>query len=191
MSLSQTVPMSVYITAARTPPRSEPADNQLRLPGAIPRRALSTALLVRQMAPIAITFFDAFGAADGASQEHVTGGCSPLTQLPARPPFSTCCFSDDPRTRFGVDFAQSRSGGAGGQAGAPFRRRPSRVTPGAGRCIVRNAVMTQVDDKLLRCMVTAIVDAADPEQVILFGSRARGRVRRCGKRPAREAPLTP
>ena len=72
-SLSQTVPMSVYITAARKPRRSEPADNQLRLPGAIPRRALSTALLVRQMAPIAITFVDAFGAADGASQEHVTG----------------------------------------------------------------------------------------------------------------------
>ena len=37
--------------------------------------------------------------------------------------------------------------------------------------------MTQVDDKLLRRMVTAIVDAADPEQVILFGSRARGDAR--------------
>lgn len=34
--------------------------------------------------------------------------------------------------------------------------------------------MTEVDDKLLRRMVDAIVDAADPEQVILFNSRARG-----------------
>ena len=37
--------------------------------------------------------------------------------------------------------------------------------------------MTQVDEALLRWMVSAIVDAADPEQVILFGSRARGDTR--------------
>ena len=34
--------------------------------------------------------------------------------------------------------------------------------------------MTQVDDALLRRMVKTIVDEVDPEQVILFGSRARG-----------------
>jgi len=34
--------------------------------------------------------------------------------------------------------------------------------------------MARVDDALLRRMVTAIVDEADPEQVILFGSRTRG-----------------
>ena len=34
--------------------------------------------------------------------------------------------------------------------------------------------MQQVDDTLLRLMTAAIVEAADPEQVILFGSRARG-----------------
>ena len=34
--------------------------------------------------------------------------------------------------------------------------------------------MTQVDDALLRQMVKTIVDEVDPEQVILFGSRARG-----------------
>lgn len=34
--------------------------------------------------------------------------------------------------------------------------------------------MTQVDDALLNRMVTAIVDEVDPEQVILFGSHARG-----------------
>lgn len=34
--------------------------------------------------------------------------------------------------------------------------------------------MIQVDDALLRRMVKAIVDEVDPEQVILFGSRARG-----------------
>ena len=34
--------------------------------------------------------------------------------------------------------------------------------------------MTQVDDALLRRMVETIVDEVDPEQVILFGSRARG-----------------
>ena len=34
--------------------------------------------------------------------------------------------------------------------------------------------MTQVDDALLDRMVTAIVDEVDPEQVILFGSQARG-----------------
>jgi len=37
--------------------------------------------------------------------------------------------------------------------------------------------LTRVDDALLRQMVTAIVDEADPEQVILFGSRARGDAR--------------
>ena len=34
--------------------------------------------------------------------------------------------------------------------------------------------MTRVDEALLEGMVQAIVDVADPEQVILFGSRARG-----------------
>ena len=34
--------------------------------------------------------------------------------------------------------------------------------------------MTRVDDALLRRMVETIVDEVDPEQVILFGSRARG-----------------
>ena len=43
------MPIDVYIAAARTPPRSEPANNQLRLPRAIPLSALSAALLVRQM----------------------------------------------------------------------------------------------------------------------------------------------
>ncbi len=36
---------------------------------------------------------------------------------------------------------------------------------------------TPSDDRLLQRMVAAIVDAADPEQVILFGSRARGDAR--------------
>ena len=34
--------------------------------------------------------------------------------------------------------------------------------------------MTPVDDTLLARMVQVIVDEVDPEQVILFGSRARG-----------------
>lgn len=34
--------------------------------------------------------------------------------------------------------------------------------------------MTQITDTLLQQMVNAIVDEVDPEQVILFGSRARG-----------------
>ena len=34
--------------------------------------------------------------------------------------------------------------------------------------------MMTVDDALLQRMTAAIVEAADPEQVILFGSRARG-----------------
>ena len=34
--------------------------------------------------------------------------------------------------------------------------------------------MARVDDTLLRRMTAAIVEAADPERVILFGSRARG-----------------
>ncbi len=41
----------------------------------------------------------------------------------------------------------------------------------------RNPRMTDVDEILLQRMVAAIVDAADPEQVILFGSRARGDAR--------------
>ena len=36
---------------------------------------------------------------------------------------------------------------------------------------------TRVTDRLLRRMAQAIVDAVDPEQVILFGSRARGEAR--------------
>ena len=34
--------------------------------------------------------------------------------------------------------------------------------------------MTRIDDALLRQMTAAIVEVADPERVILFGSRARG-----------------
>ncbi len=34
--------------------------------------------------------------------------------------------------------------------------------------------MTAVSDAIIRQMVEAIVDASDPEQVILFGSRGRG-----------------
>ena len=41
-------------------------------------------------------------------------------------------------------------------------------TPGA------DGSATQIDDALLERMVQAIVDEVDPEQVILFGSRARG-----------------
>ena len=37
--------------------------------------------------------------------------------------------------------------------------------------------MTPVTDELLDQMVRAIVEAVDPEQVILFGSRARGDAR--------------
>ena len=37
--------------------------------------------------------------------------------------------------------------------------------------------MTPVDDVLLERMVQVIVDEVDPEQVILFGSRARGDAR--------------
>ena len=37
--------------------------------------------------------------------------------------------------------------------------------------------MIQVTDEVLDQMVRAIVEAVDPEQVILFGSRARGDVR--------------
>ena len=43
-SLSFAVPMSVYITAARTPPRSEPANSHDLRPSAIPRSARSAAL---------------------------------------------------------------------------------------------------------------------------------------------------
>ncbi len=38
--------------------------------------------------------------------------------------------------------------------------------------------MTQVTEAVLDRMVRAIVDEADPEQIILFGSRARGDQRR-------------
>ena len=37
--------------------------------------------------------------------------------------------------------------------------------------------MTRVDDALLDQMVQVIIDEVDPEQVILFGSRARGDAR--------------
>ena len=50
-SLSLAVAISVYMAAARSPPRSEPAKSQARRPRAIPRNARSAALLVRQMRP--------------------------------------------------------------------------------------------------------------------------------------------
>ena len=50
-SLSLAVAMRVYIAAARSPPRSEPANSHDFLPGAIPRRQRSAALFVRQMRP--------------------------------------------------------------------------------------------------------------------------------------------
>ncbi|MGY3646953.1 hypothetical protein ACVWW2_002244 [Bradyrhizobium sp. LM4.3] len=43
--------MSAAITAARSAPRSEPANNHAFLPGAKPRSARSAALLVRQILP--------------------------------------------------------------------------------------------------------------------------------------------
>jgi len=50
-SLSLAIPMSVYISAARSAPRSDPANNHDFLPSARPRRARSAALLLRQMRP--------------------------------------------------------------------------------------------------------------------------------------------
>ena len=37
--------------------------------------------------------------------------------------------------------------------------------------------MFEVDDEILQRMARAIVDEVDPEQIILFGSRARGEAR--------------
>lgn len=52
-----------------------------------------------------------------------------------------------------------------------------RVRP-SSRWIVHSLTgLARVTDALLDQMVRAIVDAADPEQVILFGSRARGDAR--------------
>ena len=51
MLLSFAVPMSVYMNAARSPPRSEPANSHAFLPRATPRSARSAALLVRQIRP--------------------------------------------------------------------------------------------------------------------------------------------
>jgi hypothetical protein len=48
---SLAVMMSEYIAAARSPPRSEPANSQDFRPIAIPRNARSAALLVRQTRP--------------------------------------------------------------------------------------------------------------------------------------------
>ena len=50
-SLSLAVWISVYMTAARSPPRSEPANSQALRPRAMPRSARSAALLVRQIRP--------------------------------------------------------------------------------------------------------------------------------------------
>jgi hypothetical protein len=51
MSLSFAVTISPYSSAARSPPRSEPAKSQALRPRARPRNARSAALLVRQMRP--------------------------------------------------------------------------------------------------------------------------------------------
>ena len=46
------VTMRLYMVAARAPPRSEPANSQARLPSAIPRSALSAALLLEANPPV-------------------------------------------------------------------------------------------------------------------------------------------
>ena len=47
----------------------------------------------------------------------------------------------------------------------------------ANRMVVRMDGLSQVTDRLLRRMVARIVAVVQPEQVILFGSRARGDAR--------------
>ena len=49
MSLSLAVAIREYMVAARSPPRSDPANSHARRPKAIPHNARSTVLLVRQM----------------------------------------------------------------------------------------------------------------------------------------------
>ena len=51
MSFSLAVPISVYMAAARCPPRSDPAKSHDFLPRATPRRDRSAALLLRQTRP--------------------------------------------------------------------------------------------------------------------------------------------
>src|SRR6056297_516270 len=51
MSFILAVTMRVYMAAARSPPRPEPANSHGFRPGATPRRARSAALFVRQMRP--------------------------------------------------------------------------------------------------------------------------------------------
>jgi len=51
MALSLAVSISVNIAAARSPPRSEPANSRALRPIAMPRSARSAALLVRQIRP--------------------------------------------------------------------------------------------------------------------------------------------
>ena len=51
MPLSLAVAIRVYIAAARSPPRSEPANSHDRRPSAMPRNARSAALLLRQIRP--------------------------------------------------------------------------------------------------------------------------------------------
>ena len=50
--------------------------------------------------------------------------------------------------------------------------RVSRVV--AQGAVRRDRTMTQITDSIIGQMVKALVEEADPEQVILFGSRARG-----------------
>ena len=50
--------------------------------------------------------------------------------------------------------------------------RVSRVV--ARGAVRRDRTMTQITDSIIGQMVKALVEEADPEQVILFGSRARG-----------------
>src|SRR5262245_62869556 len=52
MSFNFAVWISVYITAARSPPRSEPANSHDLRPRAMPRSSRSAALLVRQTRPV-------------------------------------------------------------------------------------------------------------------------------------------
>ena len=51
-AIELTVIMSEYIAAARWPPRADPANSHDLRPRAMPRRARSAALLLRQIRPL-------------------------------------------------------------------------------------------------------------------------------------------
>ena len=115
--LSFAVAMRVYIAAARSPPRSEPANSHARRPRAIPRRARSAALFDRQIAAVVEKAGEGGPAFEhvieclgdvGVTRQPGAFGTHPFFEPADQRPDPFLAGREPPLGRSGVDFAFDR-----------------------------------------------------------------------------------